>query len=341
MQAASRRVELAVQASRSVPCSTPIPGCRRDPPWHHSPASAPSVARRWKTPANATARFAVPSAAPSSARPATTTMRTMASARNGACRALPPQARAGRGDFHDEDDAEPVRREKSSSMALPILVGVGLGLVGLVVVCGGIGAFWYLGSSEVAADAPVAMAVEQQAKAPLAAQPINPGQPPPPAEAPRAAPPPPVIAAPPPEPEQPIGPVQEPIKPAQAAPGQPAAGALPLDELKAASVYIKAMTAHHGGRPAAALSCGPRGHGLRRHQSPRGHPAAGQQHGVPVRPPVRPARPALSATGIRLWRRRGCCRADHRLPQRHGRRAVGPGRLWSPTTRTPTWPSSR
>ncbi len=154
-----------------------------------------------------------------------------------------PAARASRRYPEDDDDDRPVRKEKGSSMTGPILLGVGLGVVGLVLLCGGLGAYWLLSSSSPEADAPVALAADGQ---------MNGAAVPPPVEVPLAQPgplagpppvPPPVVVAPP-EPDRPVGPVQEPIKPAPAGPG--AAGALPLDELKAASVYIKAMTATMG-----------------------------------------------------------------------------------------------
>jgi len=151
--------------------------------------------------------------------------------------------------YHDDDDDRPVRKDKGLSLAGPIVIGVGVGLVGLLLICGGIGAYWFLAPSNPAADAPVALGAEQPVNAAFAPPPLEQGVAQPPAVAPPALPagPPPLALPAPPEPDQPVGPVQEPIRPAQPGPGgAPAAGALPLEELKAASVYIKAMTANMG-----------------------------------------------------------------------------------------------
>ncbi|HKI37521.1 MAG TPA: HEAT repeat domain-containing protein [Gemmataceae bacterium] len=136
---------------------------------------------------------------------------------------VPPVARGGRPSrrYHDEDEA-PARPKSGSSLGLLVVLGVGVGLFALLVVGGIIAAVVYASKGPDAAavaqagpNGPVAAPVED----PPAAQPDK-------------------------GPAPALPPAKEPIRPApQGGDGPPGkAGALPLKELKEASVFIKATT---------------------------------------------------------------------------------------------------
>jgi hypothetical protein len=142
---------------------------------------------------------------------------------DGAVRPEPGPARpvARRSRRRDEDDdrderpaRRPVRKPRASIGVGPVLVGVGLGVVGLLVLGCALGALW-ITSPRAGRDAPAAAPDGDAPAAPIAN--ANPGP-------------------------APAGPPREPIRP-DAAGG---AGALPLQELKAATVYIKNTTTNVG-----------------------------------------------------------------------------------------------
>jgi S1-C subfamily serine protease/HEAT repeat protein len=100
---------------------------------------------------------------------------------------------------HADDEDSPFVKKGGSSMAVPIVIGVTLGLLGLLLVGGGIAGVVWMKSSAAADAADAADAPAALADAGL-----------------------------------------EPIKAPEAGPGEK--GKLPLQELKAATVYIKTMT---------------------------------------------------------------------------------------------------
>jgi hypothetical protein len=140
-----------------------------------------------------------------------------------------PVAKIGRATQRqtDEGDAVPIRKESGFPVALLIVGVVGLAFLGLLAIGGGIAAYLFF-SSPPAVSPPVAAAPPEAAAAPGpdAQVPVAvPNPQPGPANPPQAPPPKPAI--------QPVP------QGGGAVPG----GALPLKELKAASVYIKARMA--------------------------------------------------------------------------------------------------
>jgi S1-C subfamily serine protease len=122
-----------------------------------------------------------------------------------------------------------VRKKQGSSLPVLIALGVGLGLLGLFVIGGSVGALVYFTMAREPSASPVHAATQEaEAPRPIADMQVqfNPN---------------PMPAVPPLEDSKPKGPPLDPIKPA---PQQEAGrGALPLKELKAATIYIKAETA--------------------------------------------------------------------------------------------------
>src|SRR5579871_6449271 len=125
---------------------------------------------------------------------------------------------------------EPTVARKKQGSPLPILIalGVGLGLLGLFIIGGSVSALVYFTMAREPSSTVQAAAQEASAPQPVADMrpQFNPNPQP---------------AVPPLEDSKPLGPPKEPIKPAQQQ--EAGRGALPLKELKAATVYIKAETA--------------------------------------------------------------------------------------------------
>jgi S1-C subfamily serine protease len=137
--------------------------------------------------------------------------------------AVQPRSGAGRpvarrtrpADRDDDDDDDDVLRRPNAPIALgPIFVGVSVGLLGLFILVGSLLILWITASRD--ADNAPAVAAADGPGAPVA------------------------IADPAPAPPR------DPIGPAPDNGGAPVAGALPLQELKAATVYIKNTTANVG-----------------------------------------------------------------------------------------------
>jgi S1-C subfamily serine protease/HEAT repeat protein len=117
----------------------------------------------------------------------------------------------------DADEEPVVRKQKSSLLIVLLLLGLGLGFVLLLAVGGSLAAFLYFGNTTPKPSPVASSAVD----APAEAMPVAHLEPAP-------------------------APAMEPIQPAPQEQG--AKGTLPLKELKAASVYIKARTATMGSR---------------------------------------------------------------------------------------------
>jgi len=152
-----------------------------------------------------------------------------------------PTAAIGRNPqrHRDAEEKASVRKKDSFPLGLLISLGVGLGLLCLLMLGGGIAAYLYF-RSEASTPAPVA-----------GIAPEAPGVPVPNGQVPVAhLDPAPAPLAPPPlqgeRPQLPLPPPKEPIQPVQQGGGGAQGAALPLKELKTATVYILARTATMG-----------------------------------------------------------------------------------------------